>query len=73
VNKFVLNNKLRKDPQGDVEIFKAFWSEATQEECGELAPSLVVYADLIATADPRNIEVARKLYEQKINELVRED
>lgn len=73
VNAFILHNKLRKDPQGDIEIMKAFWGEAMQKKYGDLAPPLVVYADLLATADPRNIEIAQKLYEQKINGFVRED
>ena len=74
VNQLVLQNKLRKDPQGNIEILKAFWSEAMQEEQGcDLAPPLVVYADLLATADPRNIETAQIIYEQKIAGFVRED
>lgn len=74
VNKLVLQNKMRKDPQGNIEILKAFWGEAMQEEHGrDLAPPLVVYADLLATADPRNIETAKIIYEQKIAGFVRED
>jgi len=73
VNEFILHNKLRKDPQGDIEILKAFWGEAMQKEYGDQAPPLVVYADLLATADPRNIETANVLYGQDISGLVRED
>lgn len=73
MNEFLLHNKLRKDLQGDIEIMKAFWSKAIQKEHGDQAPPLVVYADLLATADTRNIEIARVLYEQKINGLIRED
>ena len=73
VNTFILHNKLRKDPQGNIEILKAFWNRARQEEYGEQAPPLLVYADLLATADPRNIEIAKVIYEQKIDGLVRED
>ena len=70
---FILRNKLRKDPQGNIEILKTFWDVATQKEYGDQAPPLVVYADLLATADPRNIEIAKMIYEQKIHGLIRED
>lgn len=70
---FILRNKLRKDPQGNIEILKTFWDAATQKEYGDQAPPLVVYADLLATADPRNIEIAKMIYEQKIHGLIREN
>lgn len=70
---FILRNKLRKDPQGNIEILKIFWDTATQKEYGDQAPPLVVYADLLATADPRNIEIAKMIYEQKIDGLIRKD
>lgn len=73
VDAIIMQNKLRKDPQGDVDILKAFWSTAMQKKYGDQAPPLVVYADLLATADPRNIEIAKVIYEQKIAGLVRED
>jgi len=72
-NGFILHNKLRKDPQGNIEILKAFWNVAIQKECGDQAPPLVVYADLLATGNPRNIEIAKMIYEQKINGLIRKD
>ncbi|HMF76515.1 MAG TPA: type IV toxin-antitoxin system AbiEi family antitoxin [Bryobacteraceae bacterium] len=36
-----------------------------------LAPPLLVYADLMATGDPRNLETAKILYEQFLKPLVR--
>ncbi|MHB1228390.1 MAG: type IV toxin-antitoxin system AbiEi family antitoxin [Desulfurivibrionaceae bacterium] len=72
-NAFILRNKLRKDPQGNVDILKAFWTVMMQKKYGDQAPPLVVYADLLATADPRNIEIAKVIYEQNIDGLVRED
>lgn len=72
-NAFILHNKLRKDPQGDIEILKAFWNVAPLKEDANQAPPMIVYADLLGTADPRNIEIAKVIYEQKINGLVRED
>ncbi len=58
--------KLRKDPDGNIELLKAFWPpelNATREGC---APFIVVYADLLAIGDDRTIETARMLYEKYI-------
>ncbi len=38
-----------------------------------LAPPLLIYADLLATGDTRNIETARMIYEQELTGLIRED
>jgi len=69
----LLQNKLRKTPDGDVEILKAFWGDAQKWPVGDIAPPLVVYADLLATADPRNIETAKIIYERELTRLIRED
>lgn len=69
----LLQNKLQKTPDGDVEILKAFWGDEQKWPEGDIAPPLVVYADLLATADPRNIETARMIYERELTRLIRED
>lgn len=69
----LLQNKLRKTPDGDVEILKAFWGDEQKWPEGDLAPPLVVYADLLATADPRNIETAKIIYERELTRLIHED
>lgn len=61
----ILANRLRPDSNGEIEILEAFWQ--TDERDGlsglslpdDVAPPLVVYADLLATTDPRNIETAK--------------
>jgi len=50
--------RLRPDPQGPVEILDKFWNFPHETE---IAPSLLVYADLMATLDPRNKEVAQMI------------
>jgi hypothetical protein len=72
-NDFLLNNKLKKDPNGDVEILEAFWQAEFDWPYPELAPPLLIYADLLATGDARNIETARMIYEQQLAGPVRED
>lgn len=69
----LLTNKLKKDPDGDVEILEAFWQIDYDWPHNELAPPMLLYADLLATGDARNIETARMIYEQELAGLIRED
>jgi hypothetical protein len=69
----LLENKLRKDPNGNVEVLRAFWEIEYYWRHPELVPPLLVYADLLATGDTRNIETARIIYDQELAGLIRED
>jgi hypothetical protein len=66
-------NRLRTDPQGNVEILKAFWDTTCDGANPEIAHPLLVYADLLATGDARNLETARRIYDEQLAGLVRED
>ena len=70
INKFLLKNHLKKDPHGKIEIFQKFWNFDYPWNYKTLAPPLLIYADLIATADDRNIETARIIYDQHIDRLI---
>jgi len=63
---------LKKDPNGDVEILKRFWAFDDESAKNGLVPSLLVYADLIASGDDRNIETAEIIYETQISRLLGE-
>lgn len=52
---------LVKDEKGEIEILRKFWKFG---EIGDTAPPLVVYADLLATADERNLETAQMIYDE---------
>ncbi len=52
---------LRSDPQGDVEVVEAFWSEERLGLSGATVPIPLVIADLQASLDSRNIEAALEL------------
>ncbi len=67
-DEIVLANRLRPDDKGEVEILEAFWTLDEGPEAGpeDVAPALVVYADLMATGDPRNVEVARVVRERHL-------
>jgi len=66
-------NGLRTDPRGNVEVLKAFWDAKCDWAQHEIAHPVLIYADLLATGDPRNIETARRIYDERLAGLVRED
>jgi len=57
---------LVRERNGNLKILKKFW---TTGEVGNVAPPLVVYADLMATADRRNLETAQMIYEQYLADI----
>ncbi len=62
----VQEHRLRADHQGNVEILDAFWTLPAEDAPADLVPPVLVYADLMATLDPRNLEIARRIREQHI-------
>ena len=73
LNNFLLENRLRKDPKGNVEIVRRFWGPGDEFQREDMVHPILVYADLIATGNQRNKETARMIYEQYIAGLVREN
>jgi len=57
---------LVRDGNGNVEILKKSW---TSGEVDSVAPPLVVYADLVATAEKRNLETAQLIYDRYLADL----
>lgn len=70
VARIVREHRLRADPKGEVEILDTFWYFAVGPQ-PELVPPLLVYADLMATLDPRNLEVAKLIREEHIEHALR--
>jgi len=71
---FLKEARLRPDPDGEVEVLTAFWREPAEYGWTEPTPlplvhPLLVYADLIASGDSRNLSVAKSLYEQYVETL----
>lgn len=64
----VVRFKLRKDPRGDIEILRKFWHFHTPAPGKNNVPPLLVYADLMATGNERNIETARQIYERDLRQ-----
>lgn len=73
INRLLLDNRLRADINGDVEILERFWNPSDVKQPEETVHPILVYADLLATGNQRNIETAKMIYEQHIVRLVREN
>jgi hypothetical protein len=56
-------HRLRADPSGPIAIIDAFWSLGESSRDQDTAPALLVYADLIRTREPRNLEAAALIRE----------
>jgi len=63
VNKY----KLRRAREGNVKIRRKFWNFNKGDI---IAPPLLVYADLLATAESRNLEAAQIIYDEHLAGLV---
>ncbi len=62
VHNLTFDLKLRQDKNGDIELRERFWKFDNPELDKTMVPPLLVYADLMATGDPRNIETAKTIY-----------
>lgn len=67
-----LEFELKRDPQGDIEILQVFWPPEEKGTVRQLAPELLVYADLLGDADERRLETAGLIYERYLAELIGE-
>lgn len=56
--------RLMKDPDGPIEVLRAFWNFTPDNTPPTVVPPLLVYADLMGTLQPRNIEVANLIHEK---------
>lgn len=67
-NELIKNYKLIPDDKGNIKVFEKFWKDENTnlkvENKDNIAPPLLVYADLMNTNDRRCAETAQKIYEQ---------
>jgi hypothetical protein len=61
-----LKFRFRQDKNGDIELLKKFWTFDRDAAPPGTAPALLVYADLMASGDERNIETAGMIYDRYI-------
>jgi hypothetical protein len=62
----IVDQKLRADINGDVEVLDLFWNFQAATQLQDVVPAILAYADLMATTDGRNIEAAKMIYERYI-------
>ncbi len=72
IPQFVVQHRLRKTPTGNIELRRRFWHFETADRRRDTVPPLLVYADLMATADDRNVDTAKIIYEEHLARLVSE-
>lgn len=70
---FLTEHRLRKDQAGDIEILEKFWKPMEIWPYEDMVHPILIYADLIATGNQRNLETAKLIYDEHIIRLVRED
>ncbi len=78
---WVVRSGLQSDPDGEITVLSPFWSaavEARWRQSGGQVPKdcvhpLLVYADLLADGDDRDIETAGKLYDKFLRPLATAD
>jgi hypothetical protein len=60
------------DPKGDIEILDMFWQgrdvSTRPEGDAPVVPPLLAYADLVASAAPRNVEIGDLIYERYLSD-----
>jgi hypothetical protein len=69
---WLIKNRIRQDPDGNIEILRKFWKFEPDWEYPNLTHPVLIYADLLATADARNIETAKMIYDKEIAKLIRD-
>jgi hypothetical protein len=63
----VIENKLRKDVNGNIEFFKRFWRVDLNNEFDDIVNPILIYADLINTGNQRVLETAKIIHEKYID------
>jgi len=58
--------RLVPDEAGPIRLYKKFWKTGTSNN---KVHALLVYADLVYSGDARNLETAKRLYEQQLQDL----
>jgi hypothetical protein len=70
INTIAQQHCWQADPKGEIEMYSLLQSLPRQSQWSQCAPAIMVYADLLASLNSRNMETAKVLFEKVIeNEL----
>jgi hypothetical protein len=64
IRNLVQNLRLKRDPTGTVEVLHKFWNFEPDDTPQGVVPPLLIYVDLMATLQPRNIEIAAQIHDE---------
>jgi len=73
LNNFLLENRLRKDPNGNTEILERFWYPVVNRPNDDIVHPLLIFTDLYETNDQRNRETAMIIHEKYIFQYLRKN
>ncbi|OHU97081.1 type IV toxin-antitoxin system AbiEi family antitoxin [Mycobacterium talmoniae] len=59
----LIHNRWHRDPHGSIVIRNLFWRHLPDQQSG-LAPAALIYADLLASREPRQLEVGHHMRRQ---------
>ncbi|EMS77511.1 hypothetical protein Dpo_15c00870 [Desulfotignum phosphitoxidans DSM 13687] len=65
LREILLQNRLKKTENGNIEIYKKFWSIDGKQDKSIVHP-FIIYADLLEINNQRTIETAKVIYDQNI-------
>ncbi len=71
MTRLVVQHRLRAEPEGDIDVLEKFWAFPVDPAMLDVVPPILIYADLAATLDPRNLEVARMIRKRYIDDALR--
>jgi hypothetical protein len=61
--------KLRRDPDGNIELVEIFWNTIDLSSSFPDVPDALIYADLIGSGDDRNLEIAAQLKKKIVDDV----
>ena len=62
------NLSLRPDINGKIQMIEQFWDDSSSDSSDIFVGIPLVYADLIATPNPRNFETAKMIYDEFVHQ-----
>ena len=71
LTQLVERHRLRAELNGNIDILEKFWNFPADPQMPDVAPPILVYADLVATLEPRNLETAKLVREKYIDDALR--
>ncbi len=67
VRDLVVKHRWRADPAGQIEVLEKFWTFEPDPVQAQIVPPILIYADLLGSLDSRNMETAKLIKDQYID------